>query len=53
VRKYHDQKQAEEAPVCLAYTSTTLFILKELRQGGNWRRQLMQRPWRSTAYWLD
>ena len=55
--KHHDQKQIGEEKVYLAYTSTSLFIIKGSQdrnssRAGTWRQELMQRPWRSAAYWL-
>ena len=44
------KKQVGEERVCLAYTSTLLFITKESQdrnshRAGTWRQELMQRPW--------
>jgi hypothetical protein len=46
-----------EERVYLAYTSISLFIIKERQdrnsnRAGNWRQELMQRPWRGAGYWL-
>jgi hypothetical protein len=41
--------------IYLAYLSTLLFIIKanqDSNRAGTWRQELMQRPWRSAAYWL-
>jgi hypothetical protein len=39
------KKQVREERVYSAYTSTLLFITKEVRTG-TWRQELMQRTWR-------
>jgi hypothetical protein len=57
VMKHHDQKQAGEKRVHLAYTSILLFIIKgsqdrNSNQAETWKQELMQRPWRDGAYWL-
>ena len=49
------KKQVGEERVCLAYTSTLLFITKESQdrnshRAGTWRQEQMQRPWRDAAY---
>ena len=50
-------KQVGEERVCLAYTSTILFI-REGSQGRNsnragiWRQELIQRPPRGAVLWL-
>jgi len=50
------KEQVGEERVYLAYASTSLFMT-ELSQDrtsnrvGSWRQELMQRPWRSAAYW--
>ena len=51
------KKQVGEERVYSAYTSTLLFITKgsqdrNSHRAGTWRQELMQRPWRSAAYWL-
>jgi hypothetical protein len=51
------KKQVEEERVYSAYTSILLFIIKgsqdrNSHRAGTWRQELMQRPWRDTAYWL-
>jgi hypothetical protein len=49
VMKHYEQKQFEEGTAYSAYTSVSLFILKEVRTGtqqaGTWRQELTQRPW--------
>jgi hypothetical protein len=52
------KKQVGEERVYSAYTSILLFITKgsqgwNLSRPGTWRQELMQRPWRDTAYWLS
>jgi hypothetical protein len=52
------KKQVGEGRVYFAYTSSLLFITKgnqdrNSNRAGTWRRELMQRPWRDAAYWLD
>jgi hypothetical protein len=48
------KNQVGEERVYSAYTSTLLFITKEVRtelkQVG--KQELMQRPWRDVTYWL-
>jgi hypothetical protein len=49
------KKPDGEERVCLAYTSTLLFITKgsqdrNSHRGGTWRLDLMQRSWRNDAY---
>jgi hypothetical protein len=52
------KKQAEEERTYLAYAFTFQFITKGSQQGmisnkaGSWRQELMQRAWRSVAYWF-
>jgi hypothetical protein len=51
------KKQVEEEKVYSAYTSTLLFITKWSQDRnscrvGPWRQELVQRPWRSAAYWF-
>ena len=48
---HHDQKQAGQERVYLAYTSTVLFIIggsqdRNSNRAGNWKQELMQSPWR-------
>jgi hypothetical protein len=55
--QHHVQKQVGEERAYLAYTSLSSFIIKEIQdknssRAGTWRQKLMQRPWRSAAYWL-
>jgi hypothetical protein len=55
--KHHYQKANWSKKVYSAYTSTLLFITKENQdrnshRAGTWRQELMQRSWRSAAYWL-
>jgi hypothetical protein len=43
--------------IYLAYTSTLMFITKGnedmyLKKTHTWRQEQVQRPWRSTKYWL-
>jgi hypothetical protein len=57
VMKYHDQSNLEGKWVYLAYTSISLFIIKESQdknsnREGTWRQELMQRPWRGAPYEL-
>ena len=57
VMKRHGQKQFGEIGAYLVYASTLLFITegnqdKNSHRAGIWRQELMQRPWRSAAYWL-
>jgi hypothetical protein len=56
--KHHDQKQVGKERVYSVYTSTLLFIIegnqgKNLNRAGTWKQELMQRPWRSSAFWLE
>jgi hypothetical protein len=51
------KKQIGEEKVYSAYTSSLLFITKRNKdrnphRAETWRQELMQRPWRSAAYWL-
>ena len=48
------KKQVGEERVYSAYTSTLLFITKEVRTGTHQGRkqELMQKPWRDVLYWL-
>jgi len=51
------KKQVEEERVYLAYTSTSLLLIKRSQdrnsdKAGIWRQELMQRPRRSPVYWL-
>jgi hypothetical protein len=51
------RKEVGEERVYSAYTSTWLFITKASQdwnshKAGTWRQELMQRPWRSAAYWI-
>ena len=51
------KKQVGEERAYSAYTCTLLFITKgsqdrSSHKAGTWRQELMQRPWRSAAYWL-
>jgi hypothetical protein len=51
------QKQVGEERVYFAYISISIFIIegnqdKNSIRAGTWRQELMQRPWRSAAYWL-
>jgi hypothetical protein len=53
VIKHHDQKEW----IYLVYTFTSLFIIegspnKDSNRTGTWRQELMQKPWKSVAYWL-
>jgi hypothetical protein len=53
--KHHDQKQAGERRVYLAYTSTLSSIIegsqsRNSNRAGAWRQELMQRSWRGAAY---
>ena len=55
--KHHDQTQVGEERVYLAYTSTSMFIIKgsqdrNSKRTGTCRQELMQKPWRGAAYWL-
>jgi hypothetical protein len=58
VRKNHDQSNSGEGRVYLDYAFRSLFI-NEGSQGrnsnikGTWRQELMQRPWRGAADWLN
>jgi hypothetical protein len=57
VTKHHDQKQVGEERVNSAHTSTLLFITEGIldrnsHRAGIWRQGLMQRLWRSCAFWL-
>jgi hypothetical protein len=50
------KKQDGEERIYLAYISTLLFITKGSHKrnssmAGIWRQELIQRPWRSAAYW--
>jgi hypothetical protein len=50
-------KQLREETVYLAYTSTSVFIIKGSQDRnsnriGAWKQELMQRPWRRAAYGL-
>jgi hypothetical protein len=50
-------KLGREGRVYLVNTSVLVFIIKgsqdrNLNRAGTWRQELMQRPWRSAAYWL-
>ena len=56
--KHHEQKQLGEERVYLVSTSRSLFIIRNHQdrnsnRAGTWRQELMQRPWRDTAYWLS
>jgi hypothetical protein len=48
------KKQVGEERVYSAYTSTLLFITKEVRTGTQAVRNqvVIQRPWRDVPYWL-
>jgi hypothetical protein len=51
------KEQAGEERVYLAYTSTSLFIIKGSQDRNasreeTWRQELMQRSWRGVAYCL-
>ena len=51
------KKQVGEEKVHVAYASTPQFIIKRSldknsSRAGTWRQELMQRPWKSAAYWL-
>jgi hypothetical protein len=55
--KHHDKKQVGEKRLYLAYMFTSLFIIKGNQDRNSHRaetqkQELMQRPWRSAAYWL-
>jgi fatty acid desaturase len=55
--KLHDPKQAGEERVYLTYTSTLLFTTgrsqdRNSSRTRSWGQELIQRPWRSAAYWL-
>ena len=55
--KLHDQKQLREERVYFIYTSGNNPSLRKnhvrnSHRAGTWRQELMQRPWRSAAYWL-
>jgi hypothetical protein len=55
--KHHDQKSVGKERVYLAYTSRSQSITggsqdRNSSRAGTWRQELMQRPWRSAAYWL-
>jgi hypothetical protein len=57
VIKHHDQKHLGKERVYLAYTSTSLVIIKRSQdrnssRAENWRQELMQRPWKGAVYWL-
>jgi hypothetical protein len=48
------RKQVGEERVCVAYTSTALFIIegsqdRNSNRTGTWRQELMQRPWSGAA----
>ena len=50
-------KQVGEEGTYLAHTSILRFIIEGSQDGnsnraGSWRQELMQRPWRSAAYWF-
>ena len=52
----HYQQQVEEERVCFVTLSLLVPQLEEVRvrnlnKAGTWRQELMQRPWRSAAYW--
>jgi hypothetical protein len=52
------KKQVVEKRVYSAYTFTLLFFTKgsqdwNSHRVGIWRQELMQRPWRSSAYWIS
>ena len=53
---YHDQKQLKEERACLAYVCLMTVHRGKPRQKLNLEEkleaELMQRPWRGTAYWL-
>jgi hypothetical protein len=51
------KKQAGKERVYSPYTFTSLFIIKESQdrnsnRAGNWKQELMQRPFRDAGYWL-
>ena len=49
------KKEVGEERVYSAYTSTLLFITKEVRnshRAGTWRQELIQRLWMGDAFWL-
>jgi hypothetical protein len=57
VIQHHNQKQAGEERVCLAFASTSLFITEgsqDRNSGrvGTWRQELMQRTWWGVVYWF-
>lgn len=52
VIKHRDQKQLEEEKFYLAYNSSSQSIIESGTQAGALRQELLQRPWRHTAYWL-
>ena len=54
--KLQDQKQLGEERVCLAYTSTALFIIegsqdRNSNRAGTWSQEPMWKLWRGAAYW--
>jgi hypothetical protein len=49
--KHRGQELLGEERVYFAHSSTSQFIIKSSK-GRIWRQELMQRPWRDTAYWL-
>ena len=58
VKKPHDQKQLVEERVYLAYNFISLLITIEIQdrnsnRTGTCRYELMQRPWKRSAYRLD
>jgi hypothetical protein len=52
-----NHSQVREEGIYLAFTSISLVIIegsqdRNSKQGRNLAQELMQRPWRSAAYWL-
>jgi hypothetical protein len=51
------KKYIGEERVYSAYIATLIFLTKgnqdrDSQKTGTWRQELMQRPWRSSAYWI-
>jgi hypothetical protein len=51
VKGHNDHKQLGKGKVCLAYMSQVTVHLGEAKTVA-WRQVLVQKPWKSVAYWL-